>query len=561
MKWDDIKPTTKKWEDIQAPETPDIPAEPEETTARGIAESIPEEVYAAMGGINTLFPAIAGLPVDTATNVANLLISGYGMGRQVVGRTLLGETPAEAAAAAPEVMPPQPGGSEWIKEKITGVMGADPFSPPDPTDPLQRKIHMASSIIGAGALAPSAGIRQTVAQMGRMVTPAAGAVTAETLMPEQPLAPMVGMLAAPGAVSGARAVTAKVAPKISASKAFMKAHKLGYKVPPALAKPTKTQQFAEGVAGPVPTKQKASIENQKITNRLIKKEIDYPKDIPLSREGLDNVRTQAGEIYKQAKQFGALKVDKTFNSQVNRIAQQGSALAKEFPQMVKKDIVDMTQAFAGKKQISSEALVDVVKQLRADSNVGFRSQDPNTLAMARAQGKMANALEGLMERNLKNISPDFVKTFNNARQRIAKTYTVENALKGENVDAVALGRQLDKGKPLSGAIKDVAEFGQHFKGAAQVSPPQQTNFRPMDVITGVTAAVAGQNPAYLLVMGARPAIRTTLLSKPYQKMMAAVKPEAIRKVLKLPEEAQAGAIAALLDEFKGLESELQSNSQ
>ena len=155
-----------------------------------------------------------------------------------------------------------------------------------------------------------------------------------------------------------------------------------------------------------------------------------------------------------------------------------------------------------------------------------------------------------MERNIKISKPEFLSQFKAARRRIAKTYTVEKALKGENVDAVALGRQLDKGKPLSGTIRDVAEFGQQFKGSAQTVPPQQTNFRPMDYVAGVGGAVATGNPAYLLAAGARPGLRSLLLSKPYQAMMARVKPTAIKKVIAMPKQSQAAALAALLQEFQ-----------
>jgi hypothetical protein len=44
-------------------------------------------------------------------------------------------------------------------------------------------------------------------------------------------------------------------------------------------------------------------------------------------------------------------------------------------------------------------------------------------------------------------------------------------------------------------------------------------------------------------------------------MLARVKPAAIKRVMKMPERAQAGAIAVLLDEFKGLENETQTSSQ
>lgn len=498
---------------------------------------------AAYSGVRNLVPAIAGMPMDAAQNIVNL-------GKMAVG-VAKGET---VGGDLPDLSGPPIGGSEWIKDKINQLYGRDIHSPPDPTDPTQQKIHMASGIMGAGLLAPAQGIKQVAANVGKMAIPAGGAVTGKTIAPDQPLAPMIGMMAAPTAVGALKS-------GIPPSRAFMKAHKLGYKVPPSLVKPTKTQQFAEGTAGPVPTKQKASIQNQSVTNELIKKEIGYPKDIPLSREGLQGIRAEAGKVYEQAKNLGTFTVDKNFTSQIKGIAKQGSTISKEFPGLIKKDVAKMVKNFTGKKTISAESTVELIKQLRADSSVGFKSQDPATLALAKANGKMANALEGLMERNIEKSSRGFLKAFRDARQRIAKTYTVENALKGENVDAVFLGRQLDKGKPISGRMKDVAEFGQHFKGAAQINPPQQTNFRPVDIAVGVGGALSAQNPAYLLAMGARPSLRTLLLSKPYQNMLARVKPGALKRVMKLPESSQAAAIASLLEEFKALENEPQPNSQ
>lgn len=512
---------------------------------------------AAVAGANVLIPNILGLSVDTMRNLANLGIAGYGVARKEIGEAL-----GEEGYIPPETLPPMPGGSEWMQRKIAessqAMGGGDPFALPDPSDPMQQKAAMAGGILASGAMAPATGIKQAATQVAKMGVPAAGAVGMQEAFPEQPLAPMVGMMAAPAGVAGLGKAKAAIAPKVTATKAFMKAHKLGYKVPPALAKPTKTQQLVEGTAGPVPTKQKASIHNQKVTNTLVKKDINYPEDVPFSVEGLEAVRRQAGQAYDKASKAGTLITDASYSKDLAKIAQKGSALAKEFPQLVKKDVTEMVGKFSGKKLISSEATVEAIKQLRADSSAGFASLDPGTKALAKAQGKMADALDGLLSRNLSKTNPDIVPSLKAARQQIAKTYTIQKSLKGENIDAVALGRELDKGKPLSGAIRDVAEFGQNFKGAAQVNVPQQTNFRPMDVLTGMGGAAATGNAAWLAAAFARPALRTISLSKPYQRLLvrqpSKVVKGAVKKletIAKMPAgEAQTVAIANLMAELQ-----------
>ena len=342
--------------------------------------------------------------------------------------------------------------------------------------------------------------------------------------------------------------------------AVIKAHRLGYKVPPSLAKRSGTQQLAEGVAGPVPTKQAASIHNQTISNNLVKKDIGYPADVPLSPDGLDAVRAQLGQAYESVKAFGNIPVDKAFRKGLSSIGKKGSALSKEMPSLVKKDVSDLVKSF-NRKNYSSEALVEGVKQLRADSKIGFKSSDPNITAMARAQGKIAGEMEKLIERTAAGKAPNLVPELKSARQTIAKTFQIQKALKGENVDAVALGRVLDKGKPMTGATRDVAEFGQHFKGAAQVNPPQSTNFRPMDLATGVAVAVASNDVRFLVAMGIRPALRKIILSKPYQKLVARMPTQDWEAVLSLPAQSQAAAMAFLLKDFKETESETQDNSQ
>ena len=545
----------KPWEQYQQPEAApweSYQAQPEEqpilATMGGQApggNTAADVGLAAVGGANVLAPSLLGLPVDVAQNIANLGIAGYGVARKEIGEAL-----GEEGYIPPETLPPQPGGSQWMREKIAEASrklgGGDPFALPDPSDPTQQKAALAGTILATGAMAPATGPAGMAANVGKMAIPAAGALGMQEAFPEQPLAPMVGMMAAPAGIAAASKAKSVIAPKIEASKAFIKAHKLGYKVPPALAKPTKTQQFAEGTAGPVPTKQKASIHNQQVTNKLIKKDIGYPEDVPLSQDGLNLIRQQAGKAYDRTKVIGVFKSDPSYVKSLSGIAKQGSAMAKDFPKAVRKDVVDMVKTYS-KKQMSAEGTVEAVKQLRADSSAGYNSPDPSISAMARAKGKVADALEGLMERQAAQTHPDLVPALKAARQRIAKTYTIEKALKGENIDAVALGRQLDKGKPLSGGIRDVAEFGQNFKGAAQTNVPQSTNFRPMDLVAGVGGAVGTGNPAWLAAMAARPALRSVLLSKPYQTLLA--KPKfsmAIQKAMKLPDTEAIAALNAIM---------------
>lgn len=158
-----------------------------EDTAKDVASS-------AVAGINTIAPSMAGMPMDTVQNAANLLIAGYGYAKgKLTGSTDL-----------PELIGGLPFGSEDIKKRITKAMGGDPFSPVKDT-PLQQNIHMGASILGAGLVQPASSIKQLATNVARMAPSAAGGVAAKEAFPDQPLAPLAGMLAGPvawGAVKG-----------------------------------------------------------------------------------------------------------------------------------------------------------------------------------------------------------------------------------------------------------------------------------------------------------------------------------------------------------------------
>jgi hypothetical protein len=512
--------------------------EQKETTFTDIAA-------AAAGGVNELVPALLGLPMDTLVNIANLGVAAAGVVKGQFGGEL------------PETFPPQPLGSEFFKEKITGLIGASPFDAPDPTDPAQQKAKMAGGIIGAGLLSPATSGKQVASNVAQMVPAAAGAVAAQEAFPDQPLAPLVGSVAGGVAVPAASATLRSMLKKPEA--AFIKAHRLGYKVPPSQAKKSKTQDLIEGVSGPVPTKQQASVFNQKVTNDLIKKDIGYPEDIPISIEGLHSIRVKSGQAFEKARGFGNIPVDNEFRKALSTITKKGSALSKELPGLVNKDVKKFVKMF-DKNNFSSEALVDATKQLRSDANAGFKSSDPSTLAMARAKSVISSEIDHLIERAAKTKAPDLVKELQAARTTIAKTYDVQKALKGDNVDAVALGRALDKGKPFTGGLRDVAEFGQKFKGSAQVTPPQITNFRPADILTGIGGAVASNNVAWLAAAGIRPALRKVILSKPYQNLVAKMPPGDWKAVLNLPAKSQLSAMAFLLEEFNSSQKENPESS-
>jgi hypothetical protein len=145
-----------------------------------------------------------------------------------------------------------------------------------------------------------------------------------------------------------------------------------------------------------------------------------------------------------------------------------------------------------------------------------------------------------MEKELENYAASIGQTelmpaLRDARQQIAKTYTVQKALNPTtgSIDARVLAKELRKGKPLTGELKQVAEFADQFPKAAQVMEKSggAVSLSPLDYLfaggaglnsltSGGSTMDAAQNAA--LGLGARNAARALILSNPAQNRLAGV---------------------------------------
>lgn len=296
----------------------------------------------------------------------------------------------------------------------------------------------------------------------------------------------------------------------------------GYVVPPVQVNPTLTNRTLEGFAGKLSTGQSASLKNQSVTNRLARESLGLSPEAPLTKETLGGLRAEAGKAYEAIRNVGSFKADKEFAREVQNLGRGHAELSKEFPELANSEIATLTSAL-NKAEISSGSAVELIKKLRFDGSANRAVQDPAKRALGQAQGDAADAIEDLIERNLFMQGRDgLVMDFREARTLIAKTYSVEQALNPAtgNVIASKLGKQLAKNKPLSGGLETAAGFSQAFPKAAQEVTSSMPGVSPLDYFGGGTLSALTGNPWAMASVAARPAIRSTILSKPYQRLMA-----------------------------------------
>lgn len=295
----------------------------------------------------------------------------------------------------------------------------------------------------------------------------------------------------------------------------------GYVIPPSQTNPSIVNKALEGLSGKISTAQSASIKNQKVTNEMAAKALGLPEDAQITKDVLANIRSQAGQAYNAVKGVGTIQADPQYAAALGNITQKFQGASKDFPELAKNEVQDIV-ASVNKPSFGADSAVDAIQILRDKASGAYAKGDK---MLGKAYREASDAMEGLIERNLQAAgqpAQSLLDSFRNARQMIAKTYSVESALNNStsNVLANKLAAQLGKGRPLSGELKQIGQFGQSFPKAAQEVTSSMPGVSPLDFFGAGGLSAATGNPLAMLTVAARPIARSVILSKPYQNALA-----------------------------------------
>lgn len=373
-----------------------------------------------------------------------------------------------------------------------------------------------------------------------------GGVSAGLVNPDDAAAGAVLGGALPGAMKVAGAVGNKVGGVIRgpAQSADMRAaidaaRGAGYVIPPTQANPTLANRLMEGMSGKITTAQNASAKNQAVTADLAATALGLPAGTKLTPDVLKTVRQSAGQAYDAIGSTGTVTPSATYQQALDAIAAPFAKSAQAFPNAKPSPVLDLVDSLRS-PSFDAGAAVEKIKQLRTAADDAFRTGNTD---VARASKTAAAALEDALDGHLSALGqPQLLQAFRDARQLIAKTYTVEKALNPTTgaVDARKLAAQLAKGKPLTGELKQAAEFAARFPKAAQTvegmgSLPQTS---PLDWGLAGGLSMATANPMMLAAAGARPVARALTLSPLVQNRLKQGGQNALQQLLDNPELAQ-----------------------
>jgi hypothetical protein len=301
----------------------------------------------------------------------------------------------------------------------------------------------------------------------------------------------------------------------------------GYTIPPTQVKPSLLNRVIEGVAGKTTTAQNASFVNQQVTNKLSAKALGLPEDTIISPELLKTIRTDAGQAYENLRLSGRVKTSPKFVQALDDIEpyRDAKAASADFASPEAKPIIDVIDSLKT-PSFDVKSAVSKINLLRDNADEAFRQ---GKSLLGRANRDASEVLENTIENYLANSKQtELLNKFRQARQTIAKTYSVESALnpKTGTVDARQLANQLRGKKPLTGELKEIAEFGAAFPKAAQPveGMGSLTQISPLDFFATAGLGAAGASTGSLenALMASsvgliRPAFRSAALSQPIQQ--------------------------------------------
>lgn len=294
----------------------------------------------------------------------------------------------------------------------------------------------------------------------------------------------------------------------------------GATLPPTQVNPSMLNRIIEGISGKQQTSQIASVKNQQLVNEQARKALNLALDVEITPQVLQQFRAERGLAYDALRANPSYYADKQFFADLNKETAR-------LQNMKSLDVSAELKLLNNLKQMNfnGDELVESIKRLRDNAQTNSSPlANARDKDLGRAQKFAAQQLEALAERNLTNFNqPDVMANFKQARQDIAKSYTIEKALNATtgNVSGADLGNLARIGKIVPAELQTLANaagaYPTAFQNVARIG--SVPGFSPLDIGTAGVASAAAGNPSVMLSAATRPTLRSLAVSPMYQRNM------------------------------------------
>lgn len=274
------------------------------------------------------------------------------------------------------------------------------------------------------------------------------------------------------------------------------AQNIGLVAPPSKVGAGAGSRALETVSGKFMLNEAASAKNSQVINDAARKYIGLPIDSPLTTETLADLKSTYSVPYERASALPLTQVQSTSGGLVR------STLTR-----------------------SGAEIVNDIKIAKEDANAAFKAlKNPNlpdrteTRNLYNQLTRKVKSLEQELDTVAKaNKQSDLLDDLRDARQRLAKVYTVENALNPETgtVDIKSISKQE---APISGELALAQRFAKAFP---EVTKPVATQPNPLSIydILAISAGSGGEtaNKALIGLPFLRASGRAAVISQPFQR--------------------------------------------
>ena len=357
---------------------------------------------------------------------------------------------------------------EALGSKETGAAIRKALTFPTYTEAQQRQLEALGGTMEAAHLPPTLGgagiplnalagpaTAQTVNALGKAAQPVVEAV-------KQPLAQRAARIAEEqSAADWARA---------SQIEAAQAAQRLGVAINPAQANPNVKTKLLVGATGEAVVNEKAAKANLSRWNDIAREDMGLPKNTPLNAQAFETARAAHAAPYEKISKLGTLAPDDAVVTQVQKLKLDPLSTSDPHKVAIVNGVVDrvVNQMDEG---LTGENVVGQIRDFRKDANRTLKNPNASPIDADVAEVKLgiANALENLIENNIRD--PKALSEFRAARTAMAKTYDWERAtgITTKQVDPLEIAKMAEKGKPLTGALKDVADVAGNFPDIASIA--------------------------------------------------------------------------------------------
>lgn len=316
----------------------------------------------------------------------------------------------------------------------------------------------------------------------------------------------------------------------------------GYKLSPSYVGGRVARQLQTWGGGPK-TSEEISAFNEAVTDNLAKHDLHLSPNSELDEGTLDALRKENYEPYEEVRQLGTRATSQEYRDAINaaggRFAERGPSFGgSRFPEVTGEKAPYM------RDQFDVSDAVDEIRMLRRLSRQNLKTYNPAANAVGYTQREISNALEDEIERMVKKaqepdpfrvaqarrygatvpipaVRADVMQRLKASRRALAKIANIEDALgAGGHVRASDLKRLVDKGVPLDGGLKTIADAYKNFRQDLQAisEKGERGTWSAVDYLLGGTGILTGE-PMAAAASFARPLLRWGVRTERVQQRM------------------------------------------